>query len=136
MREHIGPAVYYLEVHLLFASLVCLAAWIVTSARSCSATSKYWIWVATSLNFIIPVGGFFDEFGAMHVSWATQLRALSSVGLVLSRNSLLSAPLLGVWLLGSAWMLTRLFARIAADQRAARAVTVAGATGNAGNLSL
>ena len=127
MREHIAPAVYYLEVHLLFASIVCLAAWIVTSVRTCSATSKYWIWVATSLNFIVPVGGFFDEFGAVHVSWATQLRVLGDVGVVVSRNASLGAPLLGVWILGTAWMFTRLLVRIRADRRAARAVLTAAA---------
>jgi beta-lactamase regulating signal transducer with metallopeptidase domain len=128
MHEHIAPAVYYLEVHLLFASIVCLAAWMVTSVRSCSATAKYWIWVATSLNFIVPVGGFFDEFGAVHVSWATQLRVLGDVGVVVSRNALLGTPLLGVWIVGTAWMLARLLVRIAADRRAASAMaTVPGA---------
>ena len=125
MREHIAPAVYYLEVHLLFASLVCLAAWMVTSVRSLSATWKYWIWVATSLNFIVPVGGFFDGFGAVHVPWATQLRALGDFGLVVSRNASLGAPLLAVWLLGVTGMLTRLLVRIALDRRAARAVVTA-----------
>src|ERR1700745_2416764 len=122
MREHIAPAVYYLEVHLLFASIVCIAAWILTSVRSCSATSKYWIWVATSLNFILPVAGFFDEFGAVHVSWATQLRVVGDAGGVVSRNLSLGAALLGVWILGTASMLTRLLVRIRADRRAGRAV--------------
>ena len=27
MRDHIAPFVYYLEVHLLYASILCLAAW-------------------------------------------------------------------------------------------------------------
>ena len=122
MREHIGPALYYLEVHLLFASIVCVAAWILTSVRSCSATSKYWIWVATSLNFIVPVGGFFDEFGAVHVSWATQLRVLGDVGVVVSRNLSLGGALLGVWMLGTASMLTRLLVRIRVERHAMRAV--------------
>jgi beta-lactamase regulating signal transducer with metallopeptidase domain len=125
VREHIGPAFYYLEVHLLFASIVCIAAWILTSVRTCSATSKYWIWVATSLNFIVPVGGFFDEFGAVHVSWATQLRVLGDVGVVVSRNLSLGAAVLGVWIFGTALMLTRLLVRIRADERAASAVAAA-----------
>ena len=66
MHEHVAPAVYYLEVHLLYASIVCLAAWVLTSLWKGNATWKYWIWVATSLNFIVPLGGFFNRFGASH----------------------------------------------------------------------
>jgi len=55
MREHVAPFVYYLEVHLLYASIVCLAAWALTSIKSASATWKYWIWVVTSLNFVVPL---------------------------------------------------------------------------------
>jgi uncharacterized membrane protein len=73
MHEHIAPFVYYLEVHLLYASILCVAAWALTSVPSASATWKYWIWVATSVNFMVPLGGFFNGFGASRVSWATQL---------------------------------------------------------------
>ena len=64
----------YLEVHLLSASIVCLAAWVLTSLWNRAATAKYWIWVATLLNFMVPLGGCFNGFGATRVSWATQLR--------------------------------------------------------------
>ncbi len=37
MREHIAPFVYYLEVHLLCASILCLAAWALTSVRGAAA---------------------------------------------------------------------------------------------------
>jgi hypothetical protein len=43
MHEHVAPAVYYLEVHLLYASVVCLAAWVLTSIWNGAATAKYWI---------------------------------------------------------------------------------------------
>jgi beta-lactamase regulating signal transducer with metallopeptidase domain len=120
MHEHIAPAVYYLEVHLLYASIVCLAAWALTSLWKGNATWKYWIWVATSLNFIVPLGGFFNRFGAAHVSWATQLRGLDDVGIAISRNLTVGAVLSGVWLLGAVFMLARLLLRMRRDRRDAR----------------
>jgi hypothetical protein len=60
MREHIAPALYYLGVHLLFASIVWIAASVLTSIRTMSATAKYWIWVATSLNFVLPLDAVVD----------------------------------------------------------------------------
>jgi beta-lactamase regulating signal transducer with metallopeptidase domain len=111
MHEHLAPAVYYLEVHLLFASIVCLAAWALTSIWSGSATWKYWIWVMTSLNFIVPLGGFFDGFGASSVSWGSQLRGLDDVGIALSRHLTAGGVLFAAWLGGAALMLTRLLRR-------------------------
>lgn len=115
MHEHVAPAIYYLEVHLLFASLLCLAAWALTSVWKGAATAKYWIWVATSLNFMLPVGGFFNGFGASHVSWATQLGGLADIGIGISRNLTVAAVLLGVWLCGAAVMLVRLCVRAQRD---------------------
>ncbi len=81
MHEHVAPAVYYLEVHLLCASILCLVCWLLTSFWSGGATAKYWIWVATSLNFMVPVGGLFSGFGSAHVSSATQLGGLDQIGI-------------------------------------------------------
>jgi beta-lactamase regulating signal transducer with metallopeptidase domain len=120
MHEHVAPAVYYLEVHLLYASIVCLAAWVLTSLWKGNATWKYWIWVATSLNFIVPLGGFFNRFGASPVSWATQLSGLDDVGIGISRNLAVGAALFGVWLFGAALMLARLLVRMRRDRRDAR----------------
>jgi beta-lactamase regulating signal transducer with metallopeptidase domain len=116
MHEHVAPAVYYLEVHLLYASVVCLAAWVLTSLWKGNATWKYWIWVATTLNFIVPLGGFFIRFGASPVSWATQLSGLDAVGIGISRNLTVGAALLGIWLFGAALMLTRLLLRLRRDR--------------------
>jgi beta-lactamase regulating signal transducer with metallopeptidase domain len=116
MHEHVAPAVYYLEVHLLYASLVCLAAWILTSVWNGTATAKYWIWVATSLNFLVPLAGFFNGFGASHVAWATQLGGLDAVGIGISRNLTAGAVLVGVWLCGAAFMLAGLLLRLRADR--------------------
>ena len=43
-----------MEIHLVYASIVCVAAWLLTSLPRGSATQKYWIWVATSINFLLP----------------------------------------------------------------------------------
>jgi beta-lactamase regulating signal transducer with metallopeptidase domain len=117
MHEHIAPFVYYLEVHLLYASILCLAAWALTSIRGASATWKYWIWVATSVNFMVPLGGFFNGFGASRVSWATQLGGLDDIGIGISRNLIAGAVLLGVWLFGAAFMFARLLVRLHRDRR-------------------
>jgi beta-lactamase regulating signal transducer with metallopeptidase domain len=121
MREHIAPFAYYFEVHLLYASIVCLAAWTLTSIRSASATWKYWIWVVTSLNFAVPLAGFFDRFGASHVSWARQLGGLDAVGIAISHSPAAAAVLVGVWICGTSLMLARLVLRVQADRREAHA---------------
>jgi beta-lactamase regulating signal transducer with metallopeptidase domain len=120
MHEHVAPAVYFLEVHLLYASIVSLAAWVLTSLWKGSATWKYWIWVATSLNFIVPLGGLFDRFGATHVSWARQLSGLADVGIGISRNLPVGVALFGVWLLGAVFMVALLLVRMRRDRRDAR----------------
>ena len=117
MHEHVGPVVYYLEVHFLYASIVCLSAWVLTSVWNGSATWKYWIWVATLLNFILPFGGFVDRFGASSVSWATQLPGLDEVGMGISRHLAAGYLLLSVWLCGAVFMGARLIARVRDDRR-------------------
>lgn len=126
MHEHVGPAVYYIEVHLLYASIVCLTAWVLTSVWSGSAAWKYWIWVATLLNFILPFGGFVDRFGASPVSWATQLPGLDEVGMGISRHLAAGGMLLAVWLCGAVFMAARLIARVRSDR--GNTVTAAGLT--------
>src|SRR5215468_4819103 len=124
MHEHVAPAVYYLEVHLLYASVVCLTAWVLTSIWNGAATAKYWIWVATSLNFVVPLGGFFNRFGASRVSWASQLGGLDDVGIGISRNLTVGAVLLALWLCGAGFMFARLLLRLhwsRRDQRTAGA---------------
>jgi beta-lactamase regulating signal transducer with metallopeptidase domain len=116
MREHVAPALYYLEVHLLYASVVCLAAWVLTSLWKGGETAKYWIWVATSVNFMVPFAGFFNGFGSSHLAWATQLGGLDRVGFDISRNSSAGAVLLGVWLCGAAFMVARLLVRLPRDR--------------------
>lgn len=134
MHEHIAPAVYYFEVHLLYASIVCLTAWALTSIWNGAATAKYWIWVATSLNFMVPLGGFFNGFGASRIRWATQLPGLDAVGIGISRNLSVGALLFTVWLTGALLMSGRLLVRLARDRREARTAGDHGGALSAGAL--
>jgi hypothetical protein len=59
MHEHLTHAIYYTEIHLIFCSIVWLAAWALTSIPGPSAATKHWIWLATALNFIVPLGAIF-----------------------------------------------------------------------------
>jgi beta-lactamase regulating signal transducer with metallopeptidase domain len=130
MHEHVGPVVYYLEVHLLYASIVCLAAWALTSVWNGSATWKYWIWVATLLNFIVPFGGFVDRFGASSISWATQLPGLDEVGMGISRHLAAAGVLLVVWLSGAVFMAARLLAQVGNDHPDAGTAASQGTAGH------
>jgi beta-lactamase regulating signal transducer with metallopeptidase domain len=116
MHEHIARALYYCGVHLLYASLVGLAAWALTSIRGGSATTKYWIWVATSLNFILPLGAILDKLLAPHLWWAAPLGVIGDFANTISQGRAASV-LSVVWLLGAASMLTRLGLRIRAERR-------------------
>lgn len=125
MLEHITRALYYFEVHLLYASIVWLAAWVLTSIRQGSATTKYWIWVATSLNFIVPVGAVLDTLWSSHLSWAAPLSMIGDAANRISRSS--AAAALGVvWLLGAILMLRRVCLRIHAERRDAQATAAQG----------
>ena len=124
MNEQIAHASHYVEIHLLSASLVWLAAWILTSVRGGSATTKYWIWVATSLNFVLPMSPVLDALRAPRPSWFPTLDAFGAIGNGISRNGRAIAALWIVWSLGTLVMLVRLCLRILADRRYARARAV------------
>ncbi len=122
MHELVTRALYYFHIHLLYASIVWLAAWVLTSIGPGSATAKYWIWVATSLNFIFPAGAVIDKFGAPHLSWAAPLGIIGDVANSLSQSP--AAPVLaGIWLLGAVLMLRRVLRRIRAERRDARSAS-------------
>jgi beta-lactamase regulating signal transducer with metallopeptidase domain len=113
MLEHITRGLYYFEVHLLFASIVGLVTWVLTSIHRGSATTKYWIWVITILNFCLPLGAVVDKLLASHLEWATPLGAIGDVA---NRMSL-SPVVWMVWSLGTILMVTRLCFRIRAGRR-------------------
>lgn len=123
MLDHIARPLYYLGVHLLYASIVWLAAWVLTSIPRGTATTKYWIWLATSLNFILPVGAVLDKLLAPHLAWARPLSIIGAVGLGIAENATLAVVLGLVWLLGAIVMFARLCLRIRAERRDARAMS-------------
>lgn len=119
MHEHLTRGFYYVQIQLLYASAVWIAAWIATSARGTSDTAKYWIWVATSVNFIVPVGAIVDVFSAYRLTWARPLGLVGSAANAVSQSRWAAALAL-VWLAGAAVMAARLLARIRAERRPAR----------------
>jgi beta-lactamase regulating signal transducer with metallopeptidase domain len=121
MPEHLIHAIYYSEVHLIYSSIVWLAAFALTSILGGSATTKHWIWLATALNFILPVGAALDGLAAPYISWAKPLGVVGGLGASISENRALAASLAAVWLVGAVAMLARLCVRIAAERRCARA---------------
>jgi len=131
MHEQVARVLYYLQIHLLYASTVWFAAWIVTAIRSGSATTKYWIWVATSLNFILPLAAVLDKVAAAHLSWARPLGVFGDVGVRISQNVLVAAVLSVIWLVGATLMFARLWLRLRVERRDARAASPPCAPGNA-----
>jgi hypothetical protein len=100
MHEHVARITYYAGIHLLYASLVGCVAWAVTSIRGGSATSKYWIWVVTALNFIVPVGAMIDKIWAPRLAWARPLGTVGDVAWNVTEGR--TAVFLGLaWLLGA-----------------------------------
>ena len=109
MLEHLVQAFYYAAIHLMFASIVSLAAWALTTVPRGSATTKYWIWTATSVNFFLPVGAILDRLWATHLSWARPLGSIGGPIHDFLQNAAAAALLGVVWLLGATLMLVRLW---------------------------
>ncbi|HVH87088.1 MAG TPA: M56 family metallopeptidase, partial [Terriglobales bacterium] len=120
MHEHIARALYYLSIHLLFASLVGSAAWVLTSLLRANATTKYWIWVVTAFNFVVPSAALVDKLGASHLTWARPLGAIG--GPIWDMTEGRRAVVLAViWTAGACFMLMRLLSRIRRERREAQA---------------
>jgi beta-lactamase regulating signal transducer with metallopeptidase domain len=120
MPEHIVRGFYYAAIHLTFASIVCLAALALTSIPRGSATTKYWIWAATSLNFFLPVGAILDRLWATHLSWARPLGIIGGEIHDILQDAAIAALLGVVWLLGATLMFVRLCWRIRGERHATR----------------
>ena len=118
MHEHIARVMYYFSVHLLYASVVGLAAWVLTSIRGASATTKYWIWVVTAFNFIVPVGATVDKVGGLHLRWAAPLSALGGPIWDMTQGRT-AVVLAAIWIAGMFTMLTRLVLRLRSEGREA-----------------
>ena len=120
MHEHIARAMYYFSIHILFASIGGGAAWVLTSIRGASATTKYWIWVVTAFNFVVPAGALIDKVWAPHLTWAHPLGAIG--GPVWDMTEGWTAVVLAlIWIAGAFAMLMRLISRIRTEWREQRA---------------
>jgi beta-lactamase regulating signal transducer with metallopeptidase domain len=107
---------YHVAVHLMYASIVGCAAWVLTSIRPASASTKYWIWVVTTLNFVVPSGALID------ISWGryfTSSRPLAAfVGPISEMTRGRTVVVLAViWMAGAFCMFIRLVSRIRRERR-------------------
>jgi beta-lactamase regulating signal transducer with metallopeptidase domain len=116
VHEHIARAMYYFSVHLLYASMVGSAAWVLTSIPGASATTKYWIWVVTAFNFVVPLGAVVDKLWAPHLAWATPLGVIGGPvwDMTQGRTALVLAV---IWITGALTMLVRLISRLRRERR-------------------
>ena len=114
---HLIPtrAMYYFGVHLLFASIVCLLTWLLTAIPRGRTTTKYWIWVAATLNFMVPLGAVVDRFGKARLAWATPLPMIGEPAFQITQGPN-AGLLLGIWLLGASLMALRLILRLRTDR--------------------
>jgi Zn-dependent protease with chaperone function len=120
VHEHIARAMYYFSVHLLFASTVGLAAWVLTTIPGASATTKYWIWAVTAFNFVVPAGAFIDKLWALHLTWARPLGAIGGPIWDMTEGRRAVVPgVIGI--AGALFMLMRLISRLRSERREARA---------------
>jgi beta-lactamase regulating signal transducer with metallopeptidase domain len=116
VHEHIARAMYYFSVHLLYASLVGSAACVLTAIPGASATTKYWIWVVTALNFVVPAGAAIDKLFAPHLAWAAPLGAIGGPVWELTQGRT-AVALAVIWITGAFTMLARLISRLRREHR-------------------
>jgi beta-lactamase regulating signal transducer with metallopeptidase domain len=111
---------YHFTVHLLYASIVGCAAWVLTSIRAASATTKYWIWVVTALNFVLPSGALIDMLWGRYFTSSRPLAAF--VGPISDMTKGRTVVVLAViWIAGAFCMFIRLASRIRRERREGQA---------------
>jgi len=115
VAEQLARFAHPLEIHLLYASIVWLVAWLLTSMRIGSAATKYWIWVATSLYFVLPLNAMLALVGTPRFLRMTPLNVIRVAAGVTSKLPFITALLI-VWVLGAVVMLLRLCLRVRADR--------------------
>jgi beta-lactamase regulating signal transducer with metallopeptidase domain len=121
VHEHIARVMYYFSVHLVYASIVGCVAWVLTSIRGASSTTKYWIWVVTALNFTVPTGAVIDKLWAPHLRWATPLGAIGDP--IWNMTQGWTAVVLAViWISGAFAMFLRLISRIRRERESQASV--------------
>lgn len=121
MHEHVARTAYYAGVHLMYASVVASAVWALTSIRGTSAATKYWMWVVTATNFIVPAGAVVNTLFVPYLAWARPLGVVGDAMWRMTEGRAASISLT-FWLIGAAAMTTRLVARL----RTERGVAVTG----------
>jgi bla regulator protein blaR1 len=82
-----------------------------TTIRGPSATANYWIWVATALNFIVPIGAVMDKLWAPHLGWATPLGTIGDPVWNMTQGWT-AVTLAVIWIAGALAMFLRLISRI------------------------
>jgi Zn-dependent protease with chaperone function len=107
-----------IEMQLLYASIVAVVSWGVTSIRGISATTKYWIWVVTSLNFALPFALLSWRFWPRSATGRLFPHAFQATGLNVRVRTL--AVLWVIWAAGAAFMFLRLAIRIREERRRER----------------
>jgi beta-lactamase regulating signal transducer with metallopeptidase domain len=118
--EHAARFSQSIEVHLFFASIVWLAAFLLTSMPRGSATTKYWIWVITSLNFLLPLSIVPVRLWPPRVAWFTPGGIVAAVTDRVPSARATIAILIMIWSLGSIAMFVRLALRMRAGRRDAQ----------------
>jgi beta-lactamase regulating signal transducer with metallopeptidase domain len=121
VHELIARAMYYFSVHLLYASVIGCAAWLLTSIRGASATTKYWIWVVTALNSVLPLGAFINRLWASHLTWATPLGVIGGPIWQVTQGWT-GVVLAAIWMAGALLMFVRLISRIQREREAEAAI--------------
>ena len=107
---------YHFTVHLLYASIVGCAACVLTSIRAASATTKYWIWVVTALNFVVPSGALIDMLWGRYFTSSRPLAAF--VGPISDMTKGRTVVVLAlIWIAGAFFMFIRLASRIRRERR-------------------
>jgi beta-lactamase regulating signal transducer with metallopeptidase domain len=125
VHEHIARTIYYFSVHLLYASIVGAAAWLLTSIRGTSATTKYWIWVVTAFNFVVPFGALIDKLWAPHLGWAAPLGVIGEPVWDMTQGWTV-VVLAVVWMAGALAMFLRLISRLRREREVETSITVPG----------
>ena len=104
-------------MHLLYATIVWLAAWLLTSLQRGTSTTKYWIWIATSLNFILPLSAIPGRLWPYYVSWLTPMSVTRGAIEGISLSAQATILLWIIWSVGAIVMFARLCLRLYAERR-------------------
>lgn len=98
-----------LQIHLMYASTAWIVAWLASSLPTVSATTKYWLWVGTTVNFALPLSLVPGRLWPSRVSWFAPGVAMPVVDI--------ARPLVTLWIVGALVMMVRLGLRIRGNRR-------------------